>query len=142
VWIENDTYLELNNSALTVLRGLAAQRSEQYYWIDALCIDQRNPEDKNIQVPMMGRIFSSANRVIASVGSPSEDSNTAIDFVCQLSESIARLRGLKGDDLIHSLLEETGCEFPSPRWAAALVRACVGDSRSRSCYRSLDRLWR
>lgn len=44
----------------------------QYLWIDALCIDQESTLERNHQVGMMGRIYSSATLVIAWLGSESE----------------------------------------------------------------------
>ncbi|KAL5316720.1 hypothetical protein ACEPPN_015771 [Leptodophora sp. 'Broadleaf-Isolate-01'] len=41
-------------------------------WIDALCINQRDDEEKNSQVGQMGRIYQRASRVIAWLG-PEDD---------------------------------------------------------------------
>ena len=43
-----------------------------YYWIDALCIDQSNMDEKNRQVQIMNEIFSRAGCVLVSLGSGSE----------------------------------------------------------------------
>jgi hypothetical protein len=40
----------------------------QLIWIDALCIDQSNAREKGYQVGRMGRIYSQAEQVYASVG--------------------------------------------------------------------------
>lgn len=37
-------------------------------WVDALCINQKNVHDKNYQVPLMKKIYSSAERVFAWMG--------------------------------------------------------------------------
>ncbi|KAF2027198.1 HET-domain-containing protein, partial [Setomelanomma holmii] len=37
----------------------------QAIWVDALCIDQENPEEKNHQVQQMGNIYSRASKVVA-----------------------------------------------------------------------------
>lgn len=39
-----------------------------YFWIDALCIDQDSIEEKNHQVQRMGRIYSKAEKVFAWLG--------------------------------------------------------------------------
>jgi hypothetical protein len=44
-------------------------------WIDALCIDQENNGEKNHQVQQMGKVFSSAQRVIAWIGRKSTTSS-------------------------------------------------------------------
>jgi hypothetical protein len=41
---------------------------EEYLWIDALCIDQTVDEERSHQVSIMGRIYSSASRVIVWLG--------------------------------------------------------------------------
>jgi hypothetical protein len=41
---------------------------EEYLWIDALCIDQTADEERSHQVSIMGRIYSSASRVIVWLG--------------------------------------------------------------------------
>jgi hypothetical protein len=51
---------------------LAQCRSKRYMgylWIDALCIDQSNIQERNHQVALMGRVYSEAEMVIAWLGS-------------------------------------------------------------------------
>ncbi|KAF2717000.1 HET-domain-containing protein, partial [Polychaeton citri CBS 116435] len=52
------------------MRGGSAMREErhQYLWIDAICIDQHNVEERNQQVQMMGTIYQSARQVIVWLG--------------------------------------------------------------------------
>ncbi|KAH8788136.1 heterokaryon incompatibility protein-domain-containing protein, partial [Diaporthe sp. PMI_573] len=45
-----------------------------YYWVDAVCIDQGNLEEKGKQVAMMGMIYKSADHVLACVGDHADDS--------------------------------------------------------------------
>ena len=37
-------------------------------WADAVCIDQKNPAEKNVQVPLMGLIYRKAVRVVVWLG--------------------------------------------------------------------------
>jgi hypothetical protein len=39
-----------------------------YIWIDAICIDQKNVEEKNHQLPLMSHIFYQASKVIVWLG--------------------------------------------------------------------------
>ncbi|KAH6838985.1 heterokaryon incompatibility, partial [Alternaria alternata] len=43
------------------------------FWIDAICIDQSNSNEKSVQVQRMGDIFASAVVVIAWIGLATED---------------------------------------------------------------------
>ncbi|KAF6803262.1 heterokaryon incompatibility protein [Colletotrichum sojae] len=46
----------------------------EYYWIDAICIDQSNLEEKGSQVALMGDLFGKAKHVLACVGEHADDS--------------------------------------------------------------------
>ncbi|KAK7414425.1 hypothetical protein QQX98_006703 [Neonectria punicea] len=59
-------------------------------WIDALCIDQKNIPEKNIQVPLMRTIYQSCMRVVIWIGE--EDSHTesafqALEFMAARKEA-------------------------------------------------------
>jgi hypothetical protein len=53
-------------------------------WVDALCINQSDFEERASQAKRMGEIFESARLVLAWLGPESDDSNVAIDFVRNL----------------------------------------------------------
>ncbi|KAF6822349.1 HETdomain-containing protein [Colletotrichum plurivorum] len=46
----------------------------EYYWIDAICINQSNLEEKGSQVALMGDLFGKAKIVLACVGEHADDS--------------------------------------------------------------------
>jgi hypothetical protein len=52
-----------------------------WLWIDALCINQADFDERATQVKLMGSIYSMANRVVIWLGPASEDSGLAIDFI-------------------------------------------------------------
>jgi hypothetical protein len=62
---------------LTALRG-----SEScWLWIDGICIDQKSPKERNHQVKLMGKIYSTADRVLAWLGSYHEKIDAAFQFM-------------------------------------------------------------
>lgn len=66
------------HSALSRLRLTNDRRT---LWADALCINQEDVTEKECQIPLMGRIFGSATRVIADMGEASEQSDAAISLM-------------------------------------------------------------
>ncbi|EGZ70011.1 HET-domain-containing protein [Neurospora tetrasperma FGSC 2509] len=50
-------------------------------WIDALCINQNDDAEKSQQVQKMGKIFSSAEQVLAWTGPMANDSDYAMDIL-------------------------------------------------------------
>jgi hypothetical protein len=52
-----------------------------FWWIDALCINQSDMAEKNVQLPLMPQIFESASRVVVWLGEEYENSGAAISFL-------------------------------------------------------------
>lgn len=50
-------------------------------WIDALCIDQRNVEERNQQVRQKDQIYSRAAGVLVWLGPQGNNSDLAMDFI-------------------------------------------------------------
>ncbi|KAH9232168.1 hypothetical protein K456DRAFT_1914802 [Colletotrichum gloeosporioides 23] len=62
--------------------------SGKRFWIDAICIDQRNLQERSSQVRLMARVFRSATSVLIWLGE--EDEHTAKSF--HLMESVAEAK--------------------------------------------------
>ncbi|KAI1459366.1 heterokaryon incompatibility protein-domain-containing protein [Annulohypoxylon moriforme] len=65
--------------------GYLSRISDKFLWIDAVCIDQLNARERAQQVRLMGRIFSSAQRVLAWLGPPSPCSPLAMELLEMLA---------------------------------------------------------
>jgi hypothetical protein len=50
-------------------------------WIDAICINQADSNERSFQVEMMGQIYGSAEQVIAWVGEEDEDTYSLAQFL-------------------------------------------------------------
>ncbi|KAM0802336.1 heterokaryon incompatibility protein-domain-containing protein [Usnea florida] len=69
--------------ALRRIRGPTRPRN---MWVDAICINQDDHEEKAIQVNLMGHIYASATRTIVWLGEKSADSDVAMDFIGSLQQ--------------------------------------------------------
>ncbi|KAH8595398.1 heterokaryon incompatibility protein-domain-containing protein [Bisporella sp. PMI_857] len=63
------------------LRYLRYRESSRVLWVDAICIDQNNPDEKSEQVPMMGEIYSRATKVHAWLGEPDHEVDCVFDVL-------------------------------------------------------------
>lgn len=90
------------------LRALRHHQDFRYLWVDAICIDQDDLDEKNHQVEMMDEIYGNAVRVCIWLGEAEESSTIALDFI---NNEVLKLQNF--DDL---------CERPetSPKWRALL----------------------
>lgn len=69
--------------ALRRIRGTRAKN----LWIDAICINQNDYEEKNYQVPLMGDIYANATRTIVWLGETSGDSEMAMELIGSTHQS-------------------------------------------------------
>lgn len=62
----------------------------KWWWIDSICIDQTNFEERSQQVQLMQQIYQQAEQVIVWLGEPSSDSDLAMDFIKFLDKTTRR----------------------------------------------------
>ena len=79
--------------ALKYLRRAGEGRT---LWIDAICINQADPNERNHQVQMMSRVYTRAQQVCIWLGEADTDSDIAIEFIKEEMEE------LKNFDVISS----------------------------------------
>ena len=70
----NGHRLVVRSNCEYVLRQTYLYDHNMYIWIDALCIDQGNVPENNVQVAMMGDLYKRAERVLACIGQHADDS--------------------------------------------------------------------
>ncbi|KAI8952961.1 heterokaryon incompatibility protein-domain-containing protein [Xylaria longipes] len=71
----------VNSNLYAALLEFRKQRKEVVLWIDAICINQADIEERNAHVPMMHEVYSRAARVIVWLGRESEDSTLAMTLL-------------------------------------------------------------
>ena len=65
----------------STLRRLRSSDVSRLVWIDAICIDQGNVDERNAQLAMMGRIYQTACRVVIDIGEASDSSDQALEAI-------------------------------------------------------------
>jgi hypothetical protein len=82
-WVPENTFRTLYtiyHSTQRASTGLYRPGEQVTLWIDALCINQADVEEKNIQVPLMGRIYSQAIGAIGYIGAPAHGEDPHAGF--------------------------------------------------------------
>ncbi|KAF9697763.1 hypothetical protein EKO04_004210 [Ascochyta lentis] len=67
--------LVVRKNCADVLRQLSHFNTSKYYWIDAICINQEDKEERAQQVALMSDVFGQAQCVLACVGIHQDDSS-------------------------------------------------------------------
>lgn len=86
--LERHGTLEITQNLENAIRHLRHVSEPRVVWIDALCINQHNHEEKGPQVAMMGDIYRLAARVVVWLGPEADGSARAMAFFKALGPHI------------------------------------------------------
>ncbi|KAL8686196.1 MAG: hypothetical protein Q9218_007278 [Villophora microphyllina] len=81
--VEGEIEIPVTASAEDIISELS-KGLKDFLWMDALCIDQKDPKDKEKQIPLMGEIYSSARKVSGWLGRQLHDGDLALTHVRDL----------------------------------------------------------
>ncbi|CAF9926748.1 hypothetical protein IMSHALPRED_007032 [Imshaugia aleurites] len=84
---ENDTLAITQNLAIA-LPYLRYKDRVRTFWIDAICINQDDVDERSRQVKRMGDIYRFADRVVVWLGPEDDDSGHVLKILSQLSSEI------------------------------------------------------
>jgi Heterokaryon incompatibility protein (HET) len=117
----NGTPFEATTNLETALRYLRHENNgTRALWIDALCIDQNNLQEKSDQVKRMREIFPLATKVIAWTGEADEDSEEAMTLMRDISD----IMHIDTEDIPEAheyssgLFQQLGCDLSTKNWGA------------------------
>ncbi|KAK3948946.1 heterokaryon incompatibility protein [Pseudoneurospora amorphoporcata] len=121
--------LPLTSSIDTCLRHLRElQHREQVeskpLWIDQICINQEDNEEKSFQVLLMKDIFSSARQVIVWLGPAADDSDKVMDAFAEIGQEFLNTIGVPySDENLYSGIDLLDANIDQPLVAYLLRKA-------------------
>ena len=112
--------LQIQHNLHSLLQQLRHKRHNRFIWIDALCIDQNNPWDKDNQIPLMRDIYEYAKCVYIWLGEATPFEKGALQAMPALSEKLLSVpRDAKIDPRYPGSFELAGLPPPSHQiWRA------------------------
>ncbi|ORY05559.1 heterokaryon incompatibility protein-domain-containing protein [Clohesyomyces aquaticus] len=72
--------LEITKNVEIMLRYLRSTTKPRFLWVDAICLNQQDNNEKEVQVPLMGRIYAQAHKVRIWLGEAGNDDKIASLF--------------------------------------------------------------
>ncbi|KAL8712369.1 MAG: hypothetical protein Q9225_006954 [Loekoesia sp. 1 TL-2023] len=125
--------LPINQSLCTALKYLRSTSTSLTLWIDAICIDQHNIKERNIQVARMADIYTLAAKVLIWLGPEADGSTTALQA----------LRHTSSEDLANwgSHTSAMASASTYPRCDDYYKRFSFNDETWTSLVRLLNRSW-
>ncbi|KAF5636720.1 heterokaryon incompatibility protein [Fusarium tjaetaba] len=80
----NRVLFRIRRNLYQALMQLRSNGVTGWLWIDSICIQQKNIDEKSYQVGMMREIFSSASRVYSWLGEGTLSTDAAMDFCARI----------------------------------------------------------
>ncbi|KAE8449252.1 hypothetical protein EG329_008419 [Mollisiaceae sp. DMI_Dod_QoI] len=77
----NDQSLSVRSNLATILRYLRKKKVSRILWIDAICINQNDVAEKNVQVQRMVQIYRQASSVLVWLGESTDTSDLAFKTI-------------------------------------------------------------
>ncbi|PQE14256.1 hypothetical protein CJF31_00006829 [Rutstroemia sp. NJR-2017a BVV2] len=101
--------LPVTENLYKALLHLQDRSLERILWIDALCIDQENLEERGQQVQLMSKIYSKAARVLIWLGETAHESDKALETIRIIAEdnSTNSLKDTATQQAVLALLERS-----------------------------------
>lgn len=121
------------------LQHLRSQTAPRHIWVDALCINQHDLDERATQVSNMREIFMKAETVLVWLGTCSAEMSAALEFVKdEFAEDVFHIRGYVIDELCarHRVLIAKSLNelFRKPWFRRLWIRQEVWAARRVSAY--------
>jgi hypothetical protein len=123
-------FMVTQNLALA-LRHLRLQDCDRHLWVDAICINQGDPDERNNQVKQMSRIYEAAKHVHVWLGPENEPSRIAMAFLRQVDAMVFRSMSSQSD-------EE---EKEKLRGVHGWIKEHYDDPGNKGTWAAISRLW-
>ncbi|KAK3722403.1 hypothetical protein LTR37_002394 [Vermiconidia calcicola] len=75
--------IEVRSNLIKVLEHLRNAETPRQLWVDAVCINQKDDAEKNLQVAMMAEIYGNASNVCIWLGEHKDESLRALGFIAK-----------------------------------------------------------
>jgi hypothetical protein len=84
--LSSESTLSVTVNCEIALKHLRLKDKSRTLWVDAICINQENEQEKNAQIPMMRNVYQNADRVLAWLGKGGLDQAHAMKLLQQYQQ--------------------------------------------------------
>lgn len=123
--------ISISPNLWSALRQLRKADDHIKVWADQICIDQKNDQEKEEQIRLMGSIYGRAKDVIVWLGEADEDTAMLFQHIDDVGQQIRCLVKSLGPDKAHDPKDPGAAHYP--------LQLSPGDAREWVAFRQLFR---
>src|SRR5205823_642990 len=82
----SDSYFQVTESLSSMLQHIQSNTETLTLWIDQLCINQEDADEKKAQIPLMKEIYGNAVQTIVWLGPAADDSDLIMEFLADVGK--------------------------------------------------------
>ena len=113
----NGQRLGVTRNLRKALQNLRHTTETRVFWIDAICIDQKNIEERNSQVRLMREVYQKASEVVVWLGADKKDSAVGASMLPNIHAAALQGKLFQGPGSLEMRLEQAGLPgFDAPAW--------------------------
>ncbi|KAI8626185.1 ankyrin repeat-containing domain protein [Xylariaceae sp. FL1651] len=86
------SYEWIEKIGTAALENIRSETSPKTLWVDAICINQRDTQERNAQVALMTEIFRKAKTVLLWIGDETKDTGYAFSYLPRFATVYRRMR--------------------------------------------------
>lgn len=105
-----DCYSLVTGNLYAALQHLRSEQEPLYIWIDQICINQQDQEERSQQVMLMHEIFINSVQVLIWLGKDTQAYENGILFIVKLLAQTDYLNAQLDDDLVERVVDFTNSE--------------------------------
>ena len=117
----NGLSLKIRNNlfkALPFIHDCRPDPKTRALWVDAICLNQGDPKEKAIHVPLMNEVYENASRTLIWLGDADENSDLALDNIESLTQKMLTVEN-PASLSVQQALTNYGMPPPEdPKWEA------------------------
>ena len=110
----NRRFLQIRKNCCYALWQADSHQPGKYLWVDSICISQSDAAEKSMEVEMMGKIFATADCVLACVGPHEDDS----EFLVQIGSQIEHIDSNLANTTLENSYDERTSRHAAHVWVS------------------------
>ncbi|PIB00566.1 hypothetical protein CB0940_00284 [Cercospora beticola] len=80
IYLRDGSVIKVRENLYKALQSIRDPESDNLYWVDAICINQKSDQERNHQVKLMADIYGKANKVLVWLQSSGEKADVSRAF--------------------------------------------------------------